>query len=342
MLSTIFMLGLSVAQAEEPPPVISGANYRAVLIPAGVTKIGCTSDKVTDCVMAVRKKKKEERGKAVYYSKAKVEQPFYIMETEVTRQLWQEVFPEMKKKEYAIDRVFCTSNCPVEGISWLAAADFANQLSKKEGLEQCYNLDPLYGNAINTLVSSIEGNTDLEGTMNIMESIWNRDCNGWRLPTAVEWEYAARGGENYKYAGSDSKGAVAVKSRFRKLTFGDLAVSAEGIVLAPLILPIHRLLFYAPFGGPRSVCSKQKNGYGLCDMSGNMQEWVWDWTYQDTYAYGKSYKSMMMLTVKGSSYSQVSTYKRSHFVWTQHRYPLIGIFDPDVTEDAGFRLVRNP
>jgi formylglycine-generating enzyme required for sulfatase activity len=73
-----------------------------------------------------------------------------------------------------------------------------------------------------------------------------RDGVTYRLPTEAEWEYAARGGGASAYAGSDNVDAVA---------------------------------WYASNSGGKTnaVCGKQRNGFGLCDMSGNVWEWTADW-----------------------------------------------------------------
>ena len=66
---------------------------------------------------------------------------------------------------------------------------------------------------------------------------------GGRLPTEHEWAYAAKGGQSYVFAGSDLIDEVA-------WYVGNSDRSTH------------------------SVCGKQPNGYGLCDMSGNVREWT--------------------------------------------------------------------
>ena len=77
---------------------------------------------------------------------------------------------------------------------------------------------------------------------------------GGRLPTEDEWEYAAKGGEDYEYSGSSNVDEVAWYD------------GNSG-------------------GGTNEVCTKKPNSYGLCDMSGNV--WEWTATAEGSYRVGR-------------------------------------------------------
>ena len=131
---------------------------------------------------------------------------------------------------------------PVNCVNWYAAIAYCNKLSVKEGLDCAYTVSGIT-DWENLAYSSIP--TSSNASWNA--ATCNFEASGYRLPTEAEWEWLARGGENYKYAGSNTVDDVAW---YRSNTNNN---------------------------GSRDVKTKATNGYGLYDMSGNVFEWCWDW-----------------------------------------------------------------
>ena len=154
-----------------------------------------------------------------------------ILKTEVTQKLYQDVMgenPSRKKRK----------NYPVDCVSWYDAIYFCNKLSEKLGFTPVYAVDGKTDVA--TWNYTPHNGASIRGAVTM-----NTKANGFRLPTVEEWQYAARGGENYEYSGSNNLDEV-------------------GWYCENSNMKTHE------------VARKKPNGYGLYDMSGNVFEWCWD------------------------------------------------------------------
>ena len=164
--------------------------------------------------------------------------------------------------------------CPVEQVSWFDALACANAMSLRAGLAACYELTGILcedgtdaGTDASVCMNDTRGGIDSAVVTLAAGASVPRDCEGYRLPTEAEWEYAIRARDQYTalYRSEDNDGV---------LTHTDCTLDDN----------MNRIGWYCANADSSThpVAAKAANALGLYDMSGNVHEWTWDW-YRDDY-----------------------------------------------------------
>lgn len=184
---------------------------------------------------------------------------FRMSRFEVTRAQWTAVTGWADPSNTAHS---ASVNDPVQRVSWYDAIAFCNRLSLLENLTPVYSVS---GVDFSTLTyGQIPSNED--ANWNGATANWS--ANGYRLPTEMEWMWAAMG------ADTDSPGTVNTSGHLKAFAgsdgtnvVGDFAVFGYETT-EPGRTTTQRT---SPAG------SKAANELGFQDLSGNVWEWLWDW-----------------------------------------------------------------
>ena len=161
-----------------------------------------------------------------------------VCKYQTTQDMWMEVMENNPS-------YFKGGRRPVEKVSWWDALEYCNRLSLKYGLQPVYDLSQKNKGILK--INQPGGKTEYPNLADFSKT------EGFRLPTEVEWEWFARGGEiaiqdgtfNMRYAGSNN---------------------------------IDEVAWYGKNSGKQThdVGTKKTNQLGLYDCSGNVWEWCYD------------------------------------------------------------------
>jgi formylglycine-generating enzyme required for sulfatase activity len=161
---------------------------------------------------------------------------FYLDKYEVTQASYHAVMNSNPSHDNGVG-----DNFPVYYVNWFNAIEYCNRRSLSEGLIPCYSYSS-YG----TDPDAWPTGWNLLNA-NHLNIACNWSAQGYRLPTEMEWMFAARGGNQthgYTYSGSNDIDSVA---------WYDVNANET-----------------------HEAGTKAGNELSLFDLSGNVREWCWD------------------------------------------------------------------
>lgn len=189
-----------------------------------------------------------------------ITQPYRMSEYEITRAQ----FLSIVGTDPSSTVVSSSISDPVQKVNWYHAIAFCNKLSLDEGLTPVYSISvggtPIDWETLTFNEVPLDENDD----WNAVTANWS--ANGYRLPTEMEWFWAAMGATRDSQPGAIVGGIN--RTGYAKPFAGYNGNNSIG-----------DYTWYSTNSGNKTnpVASKLPNELGLYHMTGNVWEWCWDW-----------------------------------------------------------------
>jgi formylglycine-generating enzyme required for sulfatase activity len=180
---------------------------------------------------------------------------FCMQETEVTQEQFLNLMG-FNPSRYSD----CGPFCPVEGVNWFQAIEYANAFSTFHDLPECYS-----SNGLSTFSASVY------------------DCPGYRLPTEVEWERAARGFEEPEVNWATWILDIPNNPTFKNSCSLDFVNPGFGLT-SYQVRVLNSIAFWCRNSRRETqpVASLERNPWGIYDILGNVCEYTYDYYSRST------------------------------------------------------------